>query len=211
VRWSLGPLTARRVHPNTVTLASIVLAFAAIPAFAVGQWVLGFAMAYVMSVLDSIDGKLARITFTASKKGDVLDHGLDLVHPPFWHMAWAWGVTGGVAADPVFLSTIVGFVVYIFDRLIERLFRAATGRALASFAPTDVRMRTFVSRRNVNLVIMTLGVLLGAGRAALWAIFSWQVLTAIYHLVRLVQCWSVADAKADRSGVSDEEVVALNH
>ena len=41
-------------------------------------------------VLDTVDGKLARCTITSSKIGEAIDHGIDLVHPPFWW--WAWGV-----------------------------------------------------------------------------------------------------------------------
>jgi phosphatidylglycerophosphate synthase len=40
-----------------------------------------------MSVLDSVDGKLARLTFESTPQGDVLDHGMDIVHPPFWYWA----------------------------------------------------------------------------------------------------------------------------
>ena len=49
-------------------------------------------MAYGMSVLDSVDGKLARLTFTDSRLGNFLDHGLDIVHPPIWYVAWAYGI-----------------------------------------------------------------------------------------------------------------------
>ena len=42
-----------------------------------------------MTFLDTVDGKLARVTLTSSPFGNVLDHSLDLIHPPFWY--WAWG------------------------------------------------------------------------------------------------------------------------
>ena len=85
----LHPLTERRVHPNVVTFVGMAACFAAVPLFAAGMWVPGLALAYVMSVLDSVDGKLARVTFESTEQGDVLDHGVDIIHPPFWY--WAWG------------------------------------------------------------------------------------------------------------------------
>jgi len=196
VRWALGPLTRHRVHPNSVTLVGIVLALGAIPAFATGHWWIGLAMAFLMAALDSVDGKLARITFTSSKKGDVLDHGLDLVHPPFWYMAWGYGAAGGVASDPLFLATCAMFAIYIFDRMLEKLFTAATGRTIAAYAPIDVRMRTFISRRNVNLTLFALGVVAGAPRTALWVVFGWQVVSMLFHIVRLAQCWSVGEKRS---------------
>jgi hypothetical protein len=58
--WRLVRQLARwRVHPNWVTGVSIAATFAAVPLFAGGHWVLGLALAYAMSLLDSVDGKLA--------------------------------------------------------------------------------------------------------------------------------------------------------
>ena len=56
----LRPLARYRVHPNWVSGLSVILTFAAIPLFALGMWVEGLLLAYTMSVLDSVDGKLAR-------------------------------------------------------------------------------------------------------------------------------------------------------
>ena len=44
-----------------------------------------------MALLDTVDGKLARVTLTSSKWGNVFDHGIDLVAPPVWWLrlvAW---------------------------------------------------------------------------------------------------------------------------
>ena len=95
---SVRPLARWRVHPNWVTAVSIAATFAAVPAFAAGNWLLGLTLAYGMSLLDSVDGKLARLTFTSSRLGGVLDHGLDMVHPPLWYLAWAWALGGGQVA-----------------------------------------------------------------------------------------------------------------
>ena len=55
-----------------------------------GAFLSGLVCAWAMTFLDTVDGKLARVTLTSSRIGDVMDHGLDLVHPPFWW--WAWGI-----------------------------------------------------------------------------------------------------------------------
>src|SRR5690606_26140436 len=56
--WAMVPPLARaRIHPNTVTLVSIVLTILAVPLFATGHFWWGFLCAYGMSVLDSVDGK----------------------------------------------------------------------------------------------------------------------------------------------------------
>jgi len=186
---ALGPLTRRRVHPNAVTAASVVATFLAVPFFAGGWWLTGLVLAYAMAVLDSVDGKLARVTFTSSEQGDVLDHGLDIVHPPFWYWAWAWGLSGGDPFSGVFVASLWMAGFYILDRLMETLFKAATGQNVGGWRPFDRRLRTFVSRRNVNLAVFTVALPLGLGVAAFYLIVAWQLFTLVYHAVRVVQAW----------------------
>ena len=52
-----------------------------------GWFLSGLAFAWGMCFLDTVDGKLARCTLTSTKLGDVFDHGIDLLHPPFWYYA----------------------------------------------------------------------------------------------------------------------------
>ena len=158
------PLARAHVHPNWVTIISIVLTFAAVPLFGAGYFLAGFLCAYGMSVLDSVDGKLARLTFTDSKLGNVLDHGLDLVHPPFWYCAWAYGsrrmaTFGRRCSWPRLLM----LALYVIDRLILKIYPTRFGRGLHTHAPMDGFVRTFISRRNINLPLFTVGYVAGLG------------------------------------------------
>jgi phosphatidylglycerophosphate synthase len=175
-----------------------VACFAAVPFFAAGWWVTGLALAYVMSVLDSVDGKLARVTFTSSERGDVLDHGLDIVHPPFWYWAWAWGLSGGDPYSPVFVSSLYMAGFYIFDRILETVFKGITGTGIASWKPLDERMRTFISRRNVNLAVFTVALPLGLGVEAFYLIVAWQAFTVLFHLSRVMAVWQENPTSASK-------------
>jgi len=187
---ALGPLTRHRVQPNTVTAVSIVATILAVPFFAAGWWAAGLALAYVMSVLDSVDGKLARVTYSSSARGDVLDHGLDLVHPPFWYWAWGWGLSGGDPYSPVFLASLWMALFYILDRLLENVFKGIAGISIASWKPLDERMRTFISRRNVNLAAFTVALPLGLGAECFYLIVGWQAFTLLFHLSRVIAVWN---------------------
>ncbi|MGE0824514.1 MAG: CDP-alcohol phosphatidyltransferase family protein [Candidatus Binatia bacterium] len=199
--WRMVRSLARwRVHPNVVTIASIILTLAAVPLFATEHWLAGFLCAYSMSVLDSVDGKLARLTFRASWIGNILDHGLDLVHPPLWYFGWAWALGGGNHTAAIFQATIGMTIFYILDRIVTRVFTARVGRSLYSCTPFDTRMRTFISRRNINLPVFMLGWLLGIPLIAFTAIILWQILTFAYHTTRLIQFWnSKAPVTAENS------------
>jgi phosphatidylglycerophosphate synthase len=180
--WLMVPPLARaRVHPNVVTIVSILLTILAVPLFAAGHFLAGFLCAYGMSVLDSVDGKLARLTFTDSWLGNILDHGLDLVHPPFWYLAWAWGLTGGDLSSPAWHAGLLMLALYVLDRLILAIYPRRYHRGLHTHAPIDGFVRTFISRRNINLPLFTVGYYLGFGIPTLYAIVAWQALTCLYH------------------------------
>ncbi|HEY4162821.1 MAG TPA: CDP-alcohol phosphatidyltransferase family protein [Dongiaceae bacterium] len=180
--WMMVPPLARaRVHPNWVTGISILLTILAVPLCATGHFGWGFVCAYGMSVLDSVDGKLARLTFTDSWLGNILDHGLDLVHPPFWYLGWAWGLTGGDTGSSAWTAGLVMLGLYILDRLILKVYPSKFGRGLHTHAPMDAMVRTFISRRNINLPLFTVGYYLGLGVQTLYVIVVWQALTCLYH------------------------------
>ena len=193
-RWVYPPLvwplvrlcTAFKIHPNVLTTLSVILAFAAVPLWADGHWLAGFVCAYAMSVLDSVDGKVARLTFTDSKIGNVLDHGLDQVHPPFWYFAWAWGLGARTASDPLYLAAVWLIVFYIADRLVLAVAKRRIGFALHAATRLDTLARGIIARRNITMTIMAIALVVGAGEAGLILVTAWQGLTFAWHTARTV-------------------------
>ena len=173
--------TRLRIHPNAITILSIVLAFVAVPLFATAHWIPGFLCAYGMSVLDSVDGKLARLTLTDSKSGDVMDHGLDLVHPPFWYWAWGHGLLLTGAAASIASWALWLNVFYVADRLVLGVARWRLKHALHSSTRLDERVRSIIARRNINMSIVAIAVALGVGPAGLILVALWQGLTVLWH------------------------------
>ncbi len=202
--WAMvRPLARGRVHPNWISAFNVLITFAAIPLFAAGAWVPGLVAAYTMSVLDSVDGKLARLTYTSSKLGHVLDHGLDVVHPPLWYLAWAVGLGGGALTTAAWWMA----AMYVADRLVTEAFTRMTGgRSIHAWAPIDVRARTWVSRRNINVPLFTLGLILGMAPAAFFAIVAWQGATLGFHALRLARV-GLELFRGGRNGV-DRETLA---
>ena len=191
--WPLVNLCIRwNITPNMVTVFSIFLTALAVPLFAGGYWLAGFAAAYVMTILDSVDGKLARLTLTDSPIGNVLDHGLDIVHPPFWYTAWAMGLVASGSDAPLYAATLWLIFFYIADRLALMVAKARFKRGLHAVTPLDGFVRTWIARRNVNLVVFTIGVGLGLGSAAFIFITLWQGLTFCWHALRTAWLYPVS-------------------
>ncbi len=183
--WPLVKLCIRwQITPNMVTFLGIFLAAIAVPLFAGGYWLSGLAAAYGMTILDSVDGKLARLTLTDSPIGNILDHGLDIVHPPFWYAAWAMGLVAGGKPELLYTATFWLIFFYIADRLALMVAKKRFKRGLHALTPLDGFVRTWIARRNVNLVVITLGLIFGVGDIAFLFITVWQGLTFVWHAFR---------------------------
>jgi len=198
--WQLVKLCTRyRIHPNTITILSTVLTFAAVPLFMYGHFWSGLAMAFAMTVLDSVDGKVARLTLTDSAFGNFLDHGLDIVHPPLWYLGWASGLIATRGADYALWTAGLWLVAfYVADRIVLGIAKARFKRGLHAVTSLDAAVRTWIARRNVNLVIFTAGLALDRPEAAFLVVVAWQGLTMAWHAGRTA--WLIAKPPAEMAG-----------
>ncbi|HET9638606.1 MAG TPA: CDP-alcohol phosphatidyltransferase family protein [Allosphingosinicella sp.] len=191
------------MSPNQVSLIGAALCLLATWLFYQGQYWPGLAAGLVFMVLDTVDGKLARCTITSSKIGEAIDHGIDLVHPPFWW--WAWGVGlhayGRPLAQDVFwwtLAVIVGG--YVVQRLIEGAFILRFGMHVHVWRRFDSRFRLVTARRNPNMVILLAALIAGRPDWGLVAVAGWTLLSLAVHMVQLLQ--AMATRAAGRPVVS---------
>ena len=179
------------LSPNMVTTIGAVLCVLATVAFAYGHYWLGLALGLVFMVLDTVDGKLARCTITSSWWGNVFDHGMDLVHPPFWWWFWATGLAHvGLALPDTLFWWVEGaiFAGYVVQRAIEGAFIAWFGGIhIHVWERFDSRFRLITARRNPNMVILFASVLFGRPDIGIVAVAVWTVVSCLVHLVRLFQ------------------------
>jgi phosphatidylglycerophosphate synthase len=184
--------------PNMVTAIGAVLCVAATFAFAYGEFWAGMAMGLVFMVLDTVDGKLARCTITSSWWGNVFDHGIDLVHPPFWWWFWATGlVYWGLELDNTtfWLVQIAIQGGYVVQRLIEGLFMRRNGLMhIHVWRRIDSQFRLITARRNPNMVLLFVATLFGRPDIGIIAVAWWTVISLVVHMIQLVQA-EIARAK----------------
>lgn len=188
--WATRWCAARGVSPNAVTAVSFVLVLLAMWLFARGHFGLGVVAAWLMTFLDTVDGKLARVTLTSSKLGNVFDHGIDLLHPPFWYISWYFGLAAGATeTQALFLAgaTWVAVIGYVVGRLQEGFFLWRYRIELHAWRPVDSAFRLFTARRNPNLAIMTVAVIAGRPDLGVHAVAVWTVLSLLFHFLRIGQ------------------------
>ena len=176
--------------PNSVTGIGAILCLLAFFYFWFGQYWLGIAAGFVFMVLDTVDGKLARCTGASSKWGEVFDHGIDLIHPPFWWWAWAHGLVAyGRPLEPVYETMLLAAIVigYVAQRVIEGIFIARFKMHIHVWEKIDSQFRLITARRNPNMVILVAALLVGRPDTGLELVGLWTIISLIFHIVRLAQ------------------------
>jgi len=177
-----------KITPNQVTFASFLMVLAAFWLFWTGQYGLGLVCAWIMTFLDTVDGKLARVTLTSSKWGNVFDHGIDLIHPPFWW--WAWFVGLGALGFTVphgglLLAIVVGG--YVAQRVEEGIFLSLFKVEMHAWRPFDSFFRLITARRNPNLLFMTATTLVGRPDVGFVLVAAWTAICFVVHASQIVQ------------------------
>ncbi len=179
------------ITPNFVTAVGAVLCVAAFWLFWIGEYWLGVACGFGFMVLDTVDGKLARCTGASSKWGNIFDHGIDLIHPPFWWWAWAHGLEAyGRPLEPVYATMVLWAIVggYVAQRAIEGIFmRRFGGMHIHVWKRIDSRFRLITARRNPNMVILVGALVFARPDVGLELVAWWTMISLIVHAVRLAQ------------------------
>jgi len=177
------------MSPNMVTTIGFILMLAACFLFYHGYYFSGLLAGWVMTFLDTVDGKLARVTIQSSRFGDLFDHGIDLFHPPFWYIFWGLSLT---AFQPVLgfdlqeMCWIVA-IAYISGRAIEGVFPFLGGPSVFAWCPFDAWFRLVVARRNPCMIILTLGALIGRPDWGFIGVVGWLAMSTLVLFIRLLQ------------------------
>ena len=188
-QWATRLCAMAGISPNQVTSLSLILVILAGMLFINGYYALGLACGWVMTFLDTVAGKLARVTVTSTKLGNIFDHGIDLIHPPLWYLAWGIGL---VTYAPLFSSitlTVTCWAIvigYIFGRIVEGIFQWWLGGfVIFCWKPFDSFFRLIIARRNPNMIFLTGSILIGRPDLGLEAVAIWTVLSTVILLGRL--------------------------
>ena len=177
------------LKPNVVTAAGLFLTVLAGWLFFIGRIEIGLVAAWVMTFLDTVDGKLARVTVTSSKVGNWLDHGNDIVHPPLWWICLAHGLAlnNPAASGLIWSACWIILGAYVIGRAVEVFFHVLFGFNAYLFTSLDSAFRLIVARRNILLLIMTIGVLVERPETAFSVSAWWAGISSTIQVIRIIQ------------------------
>ncbi|NCF64066.1 MAG: CDP-alcohol phosphatidyltransferase [Gammaproteobacteria bacterium] len=209
-RSVVGLCIRLKLSPNTVTAISFLLVVVTCSAFENQLYLWGLLAGWAMSFLDTVDGKLARVTIQSSRFGDLFDHGIDLFHPPFWYVYWGIFLIGFqpvMGLDVQHLSWIV-VIAYVAGRAIEGVFPFLGGPSVWTWKPFDAWFRLIVSRRNPCLIILTVSALMGRPDWGFIGVAGWLVFSALILFIRLLQGFAMRITQGPLNSWLSEDDVA---
>ena len=155
--------------------------------FAAGQPIGAGLLAQACSIVDGVDGDLARAKGMASRFGGFLDAVLDRYTDALILLGltiWAASVTDGVLPWAAGFAALSGSFIVTYTRArIEESRRTMFDRGLSSLASRDVR-----------LLLVMIGALAGQGTATLLA------LAALTNAIVVVRLFAARSALRDEQG-----------
>lgn len=182
------------VTPNQVSVLSLLVALGALASFAVGLPIAAGLLIQASSVVDGVDGDLARRQGRVSRFGAVFDAVLDryadaaIVGGMTW---WAWSHPDLSGPQPfvVGLAALTGFLLVSYSRA-----RLETEGYLGL-----LRGSALLASRDVRLLLAALGSVIGQ---TYWTLV---VLGAMSYLVVIWRLWMVYRQRETVSGSPSAE------
>ena len=181
------------VTPNQVSVVSFLIALASMGLFLGGYNLWAGLAAQFSSIVDGVDGDVARLKDMATRFGGFFDAVLDRYSDvaiigglTYWTVEYEVGVSLGVAVG-VGLMAIVGALMVSYTR----------ARAEASLGGAFQGVAGFLGARDARLLLVMIGALLGQGLATLLVL---AVLTNATVLLRLANARSRSQEPAEIKG-----------
>jgi hypothetical protein len=201
-----------RLHlsPNMVTTFGLLLVVAACYLFLHGHYAWGLLAGWLMTFLDTVDGKLARVTIQSSKFGHLYDHVIDLLHPPFWYIYWGMSLVAfqplmGLGQAQMYWVIIIA---YVLGRVVEGIFPLLGDCSIFTWRPFDAWFRLITARRNPCLILLTMSWMLGKPAWGFIAVTFWSAFTTAIMVLRLLQALIVRMTSGRLNSWLSEEGVA---
>ena len=184
VRWLTRHASRTSLTPNFLTVLSVAGIWAAVPCFAAGLYGWGAAAAWAGVLLDSVDGKLARLRLHLSDAMGAFEHISAMPGLGLWFVAVGWDLNGGGWDGPYSGLTAAMVGAFIADKMLSGGFKKRHGRELFDYRPVDALFHLVACRRNICLVFISLGAAAGQVPAAFALMVGWMLATLAFHAAR---------------------------
>ena len=172
------------ITPNQVTVATGILGFYVMYLFVGGQLLSGLIGAYLVCILDGVDGKLARVKMMQTKIGE-LEHLLGKVVEYGWYFAMAVYLSETYGLAPYVMATAL-VLFHLADEIQNEFFRRMTNFQICDTGSFDRKFRLIGGRRNTQIWALLPFALFDQWYAGFGFICAYGTLTFFVHQMRVV-------------------------
>ena len=152
-------LANTKVTPNQVTILTNFIAYTSTFLFFKGYLLIASLLTFVVSFMDGVDGKLARVKMANTNLGN-MEHAFDFLFEHSWYIALAIYLSKTYGVSAILLCTFIllfdGFSHYCgiaFGKVIKN-------RPLEDYGKLERAFRKFDGRKNSYIIFILIGVLL---------------------------------------------------
>jgi CDP-diacylglycerol--glycerol-3-phosphate 3-phosphatidyltransferase len=176
-RWLVEPiaraLARAGITPNALTLSGFALNIINVYLLAVGRQQLAGALILLFTALDAFDGTLARITGRVTRFGGFLDSVLDR----YTEAALFFGLLVFYAQAPHRAAIYLIYAALVGSLMVSYTRARAEGLGLCCQEGWFTRVE--------RIIVLSLGLLLGQMRIALWVLAVLSNVTAVQRIVHV--------------------------
>ena len=174
------------VTPNQISAFTSLFSLLIFLAYALGNFVLGGILTQIVSIIDGVDGEIARAKNLCSSIGGVLDSIFDRLAEILICIGVGLGVSTVKGTKSAWLFSLIGIIGFLIDTYIAELVKSRTGRSLhEAIERLEERLRFSPSDRGLKLLIICILSILGLP--------EWGVLLAglisIFYAVTKFSIW----------------------
>jgi len=188
------------ITPNRITITANILALIVAIFFIKGWFKIAPILAYLVGIIDGLDGKLARARGILTKLGHI-EHSFDMLYEQIWYISFAIGLyLSGYGT----YSLLLGLMFLLSDTFVRHCymqFRITMGAPLKTYSRFDLIFARIDGRRNVYLIYMILFSWILEQIYALYAMIIHSVITAFVYAVRSIQHMSKLDEIEGTNGL----------
>jgi CDP-diacylglycerol---glycerol-3-phosphate 3-phosphatidyltransferase len=198
VTMIVRPLAGLGITPNTLTVIGLILSILTAVVLAKGFFLAGGLLVLFAGIFDMFDGAMARARNASTTFGAFFDSTLDR----YSECIILFGLLFFALQKPVIQER---FWPYQYDQswMIILVFVATVGSFMVSYAKAraeglGLECKTGLLARPERVVILAIGLLIGA---SFWALLILAIFSNVTAIERIVHVWRVARQSVTLNGV----------
>lgn len=200
--WMVKRICDTSITPNQISFIVIACAAAGAILFYQGLFLIAWVFAFLATILDGVDGKLARVKLMTSKFGK-FEHVFDYFGENAWYLCLArnLALTYGPSA---WICGIAITACDTLDRIIAALFEKRMQITLDEYSLFDRDFRLIGGRKTIYLFFLLVGFFSDSLYSALKISLAWAIFTVFIHATRSFWHFRKEIGGSPMSAISDQ-------